>query len=490
MNESLTSIIMSDLIRFIETKVSKLQTINGKVLDKPLYLTKADIGLSNVNNTSDVNKPVSTAQQTALNLKVDKSITINGLNLNQNINLTNTNIIGIENINNTSDMDKPVSTAQQTALNLKVDKTTTINGVALSSNVNLNKSDIGLDQVDNTSDVNKPISTAVQLILDNIVNSLNMSALSVENMNTSLDTYVKKTTLINNYPLSTNINLIKSDIGLDQVDNTSDINKPISTLQQASFNLKENISNKNNINGYAGLDNSNLIFKSQLPQTILMPIGSIICFSSSNIPDSYLFCDGSEVPIIEYPLLYSVIGTQYNRPGINAVLFFHLPDLRNQFIRCIDQSRTLGSLQSWSTGMPTNQFTTDTQGNHTHTTDDQGSHSHATDVQGDHTHTTDVQGNHTHNFTVNTNSNDNWGPNWALTGPYNPTSGLTRSTTAAGDHSHTTTVGGSHSHTTTTAGSHSHTTTVSGDHSHTINGGDLETRPNNIALYYIIKALI
>ena len=41
---------------------------------------------------------------------------------------------------------------------------------------------------------NKPISTAVQLILDNIVNSLNMSNLSFENMNTSLDTYVKKTT--------------------------------------------------------------------------------------------------------------------------------------------------------------------------------------------------------------------------------------------------------------------------------------------------------
>ena len=95
MNENLTSIIINDLIRLIETKVSKLQTINGKVLDKPLYLTKADIGLSNVNNTSDMDKPVSTAQQTALNLKVDKSIKINGLNLNQNINLTNTNIITV-----------------------------------------------------------------------------------------------------------------------------------------------------------------------------------------------------------------------------------------------------------------------------------------------------------------------------------------------------------------------------------------------------------
>jgi hypothetical protein len=32
-------------------------------------ITAEDIGLGNVNNTSDINKPVSTAQQTALNLK-------------------------------------------------------------------------------------------------------------------------------------------------------------------------------------------------------------------------------------------------------------------------------------------------------------------------------------------------------------------------------------------------------------------------------------
>jgi hypothetical protein len=38
-----------------------------------LALVKADVGLSNVDNTSDVNKPVSTATQTALNLKADNS---------------------------------------------------------------------------------------------------------------------------------------------------------------------------------------------------------------------------------------------------------------------------------------------------------------------------------------------------------------------------------------------------------------------------------
>lgn len=39
-------------------------------------LTKSDIGLSNVDNTSDLNKPISTATHTALTAKADKTITV------------------------------------------------------------------------------------------------------------------------------------------------------------------------------------------------------------------------------------------------------------------------------------------------------------------------------------------------------------------------------------------------------------------------------
>ena len=63
--------------------------------------TKADVGLGNADNTSDANKPVSTATLTALNAKADDT--------------------AISNIDNTSDANKPVSTATQTALNAKVD---------------------------------------------------------------------------------------------------------------------------------------------------------------------------------------------------------------------------------------------------------------------------------------------------------------------------------------------------------------------------------
>lgn len=41
-------------------------------------LVKADVGLGNVDNTSDLNKPISTATQTALNGKADKATTLSG----------------------------------------------------------------------------------------------------------------------------------------------------------------------------------------------------------------------------------------------------------------------------------------------------------------------------------------------------------------------------------------------------------------------------
>lgn len=55
-----------------------------------------------------------------------------------------------------------------------------------------------------------------------------------------LDTKALKTITINTYPISSNVNLTKSDIGLSGVDNTSDLNKPISTATQTALNAKEN----------------------------------------------------------------------------------------------------------------------------------------------------------------------------------------------------------------------------------------------------------
>lgn len=45
------------------------QTLTNKTITTPAGLVKSDVGLGNVDNTSDANKPVSTATQTALDLK-------------------------------------------------------------------------------------------------------------------------------------------------------------------------------------------------------------------------------------------------------------------------------------------------------------------------------------------------------------------------------------------------------------------------------------
>ena len=78
-------------------------------------IDKSFVGLSNVDNTSDVNKPVSTAQQTALDLKANlASPTFTGT-----VGGITKAMVGLSNVDNTTDAAKPVSTAQQTALDLK-----------------------------------------------------------------------------------------------------------------------------------------------------------------------------------------------------------------------------------------------------------------------------------------------------------------------------------------------------------------------------------
>ena len=93
-------------------------------------ITKSMVGLSNVDNTSDVNKPVSTATQTALNLKQDTLVS------GTNIKTINSNsILGSGNISISSAVawggitgTLSTQTDLQTALDNKVDENTAIVG--------------------------------------------------------------------------------------------------------------------------------------------------------------------------------------------------------------------------------------------------------------------------------------------------------------------------------------------------------------------------
>lgn len=85
---------------------------------------KAFIGLDKVNNTTDLEKPISNATQAALDLKANNDAT--------SIVTENwRSQLRINNVDNTSDIDKPVSTAVQTVLDKKADKTDTLAGYGI-----------------------------------------------------------------------------------------------------------------------------------------------------------------------------------------------------------------------------------------------------------------------------------------------------------------------------------------------------------------------
>jgi hypothetical protein len=122
-------------------------------------ITKAMVGLGNVDNTSDANKPISSATQTALDTKAPLS----SPNFTGTVSGITKAMVGLANVDNTSDANKPISSFTQTALDTKAPIanptfTGTVNGVT--------KAMVGLGNVDNTSDANKPISSATQSALN------------------------------------------------------------------------------------------------------------------------------------------------------------------------------------------------------------------------------------------------------------------------------------------------------------------------------------
>lgn len=97
----------ADNIASLQTKTTNIDnyTVNGKKISTNPTISKGDVGLGNVNNTSDANKPISTATQNALNQKQNTLVsgtnikTLNGQSLLGSGNLTADGPITIQNMN-------------------------------------------------------------------------------------------------------------------------------------------------------------------------------------------------------------------------------------------------------------------------------------------------------------------------------------------------------------------------------------------------------
>lgn len=157
----------------------------------------------------------------------------------------------------------------------------------------------------------------------------------------------------------------------------------------------------------------------------------------------WLLCDGQSYPVSEYPALYQRIQHNYGGNEEN----FHVPDLRGRFVRGTDHKRgkdpdaaqrtalypggktgdAVGSIQAYATKRPVTDMVTETVGAHTHD---------APHLPGSNRDT--------------------------------PLSAWGTTVMAWTDDSKTTSTNGQHSHTVT-------------------EGGDAESRPDNVYLYWLIK---
>ena len=297
-----------------ETLTNK--TLSSPVINGPTGLNKTDVGLSNVDNVADLDKPISTATQSALDLKAPLS----GPSFTGTVSLPSTTSIGNVSSSEIATLDG-VTSAIQTQIDTKAPSASptftgtvslpsdtsignvssseieTLNGVTSAIQTQLDarleatlaastyapiesptftgtvsgitKSMVGLANVDNTADSAKPISAATQTALDlkaplsgpTFTGTVTLpSTTSVGNVSatelgyldgvtsavqTQLDAKLASATAASTYaPIAsptftgTVSGVTKAMVGLGNVDNTSDANKPVSTATQTALDAK------------------------------------------------------------------------------------------------------------------------------------------------------------------------------------------------------------------------------------------------------------
>ena len=207
--------------------------------------TPAEVGLGNVDNTADKDKPVSTAVQNALNNKVTKNNTADTNGLLNSLDTEETTPTDADyyisqhaggGTTTTTYHRRPMS-ALWTYIKSKCDSIyATVSAlnthIANKSNPHgVTKAQIGLGNVDNTSDANKPISTAVQKALDskanNSVATSSADGLMSKSDKAKLDGLKSGGNVESVNGKTGAVTLTKNDVGLGNVDNTADKDKSV-----------------------------------------------------------------------------------------------------------------------------------------------------------------------------------------------------------------------------------------------------------------------
>ena len=253
----------TDVLPIVDTSATTTKKIT-------LTQVKTSLALNNVDNTSDANKPVSSATQTALDAK--QATLVSGTNIKT---INGSTVLGSGNIAISSAVawggitgTLSTQTDLQTALDGKVDENAAITGATktkitydakglVTAGADLSASDMpsGIDatkistgsisnaEFDYLNGLTDNIQTQFTGKQDTLVSATNIKTINSTSVlgsgNIAVEPTITATTSADYYRGDkTFATLNKTAVGLGNVDNTSDANKPVSTATQTALDAK------------------------------------------------------------------------------------------------------------------------------------------------------------------------------------------------------------------------------------------------------------
>jgi hypothetical protein len=262
-NTGTASTLRTITARRVTFILSKVSTLISNAISA---LTKNDVGLGNVDNTSDVNKPVSTAQQTAINSGVAEAKAYADGKYALAIPLTQKGAASgvaeldasgkvlssqlpsyVDDVLNYTTQSSFPATGESGKIYVTEDTNKTYRWTG-SAYVEISPS-IALGETSATAYRGDRGKTAYEHSQaahapSNAQKNSDITKAEIEAKLTGAITshthsaYVPTSRTVAGKALTNNITLAKGDVGLGNVDNTSDANKPVSTAQAAAIALK------------------------------------------------------------------------------------------------------------------------------------------------------------------------------------------------------------------------------------------------------------
>ena len=307
--------------------------------NNPHDVTKAQVGLGNVDNTSDIDKPVSTAQATAINNAVSEHNTSD---------TAHSNLFSQYRTSENQDaIDNQIKSDITNLQNTKADKATTLAGYGITDAYTMAETDAKISSVYRfrgsvATYANLP--TTGQVVGDawNVEDTgANYAWTGTEwdklSETVDLTPYLTKADAANTYATITTVNGKQDTLTPDQL---AAVNSGITATRVTSYDAyADEIAAKVNTN--QGTENAGKVMAvgadgNLVPSTTsVLPIGATVQYCGDTVPDNFMWCDGSAISRTTYASLFAVIGTKYgegdgsttyNLPNFNSAVPWAAPD--------------------------------------------------------------------------------------------------------------------------------------------------------------------